>query len=150
MSLQGNSPGLIPQLYSANNCHFQPAVAEKAIGLLLGRALGSMRRSKPNAFQVLIICSWNATADSVHKEVHATAEICQAQTLAELGSVAPEKLGLAAFLEPRAVDRQVPKTAFQTYTHDDNPGSREICEKFLPDCQSSSAPSAATRPFLPP
>ena len=46
-----------------------------------------MRRSRPNAFQVLLVCSWNVTRNSVHKEMHATAETCQAQTLSGLGSI---------------------------------------------------------------
>ncbi|CAE7342112.1 unnamed protein product, partial [Symbiodinium sp. CCMP2456] len=69
MSLQARQdewptpPYLVDQLYKQNNCHFRPEVAEKAIGLLVGRALKTMRRQQPGKFQVLVICSWNSTDD---------------------------------------------------------------------------------------
>ncbi|OLP96509.1 Myosin-12 [Symbiodinium microadriaticum] len=75
--VQGDDPDLISQLYSSNGCHFRPAVAQKAIGLLLGRALDTMRRSRPNSVHILVVCSWNVKVDWVHHEMHATAELCQ-------------------------------------------------------------------------
>ena len=49
MSLQGNDPDLVEQLYSSKDCHFRPSIALKAIGLLLGRARTEMMRSRPLA-----------------------------------------------------------------------------------------------------
>ena len=111
-------------LYSSKDCHFRPAIAQKAIGLLLvGRALDTMRRSRPNSVHILVVCSWNVKADSVHQEMHATAELCQAKTLQEVGSIAAghshKKWILRRYLEPGAMDRPMPKTAFPTYIHDD-------------------------------
>ena len=67
MSLQGNDPDLVDQLYSSKDCHFRPAIALKAIGLLLGRARAEMMRSRPNSVHVLVICSWNVKGDFVHQ-----------------------------------------------------------------------------------
>ena len=88
MSLQGNDPGLVDQLYTSKDCHFRPSKAAKAIGLLLGRAHAEMTRSRPNSVHILVVCSWNVKGDSVHQEMHATAELCQARTLQEIGSKA--------------------------------------------------------------
>ena len=49
MSLQGNDPDLVDQLYSSKDCHFRPSIAVKAIGLLLGRARTEMMRSRPSS-----------------------------------------------------------------------------------------------------
>ena len=59
MSLQGNDPSLVDQLYPAKDCHFRPSIAQKAIGLLLGRASTEMMRTHPNSVHVLVVCSWN-------------------------------------------------------------------------------------------
>ena len=53
MSLQGAYP-LVEQIYTVNNCHFRPAVADQVIGLLLSRALRQMRKANPDAFHVLV------------------------------------------------------------------------------------------------
>ena len=142
MSLQARQdewptpPCLVDQLYKQNNCHFRPEVAERAIGLLVGRALMTMRRQQPDKFHVLIICSWNSTADNVHQEMHATAELCRATLVSELGSVAARHTqkpwALRRYLEPSAMQREMPRHLFQTYIHDDHPGPREMCEtQFL-------------------
>ena len=78
MSLQGNDPDLVDQLYTSKDCHFRPSIAAKAIGLLLGRARAAMSRSRPNSVHILVVCSWSVKGDSVHQEMHATAELCQA------------------------------------------------------------------------
>ena len=116
MSLEGDDPDLISQLYSSNGCHFLPAVAQKAIGLLLGRALDTMRRSRPNSVHILVVCSWNVKVDWVHHEMHATAELCQARTLQDLSglhcspsfaqTVGPAALsGTRGYAETHAQDR---------------------------------------------
>ena len=137
MSLQGNDPNLVDQLYTSKDCHFRPAIAEKAIGLLLGRAHAAMKRSHPNSVHILVVCSWNVKGDSVHQEMHATAELCQAKTLQEVGSIAARHSHkpwiLRRYLEPGAKDRSMPKTAFQTYIHDDTPGPREVFKNLLSD-----------------
>ena len=137
MSLQGNDPDLVDQLYSSKDCHFRPSIALKAIGLLLGRARTEMMRSRPSSVHVLVVCSWNVKGDFVHQEMHATAEICQAKTLREIGSIATRHTHkpwiLRRFLEPDAMDRPMPRTAFQTYIHDDMPGPREVFKDRLPD-----------------
>ncbi|CAE7450992.1 unnamed protein product [Symbiodinium microadriaticum] len=137
MSLQGNDPDLVDQLYSSKDCHFRPSIAVKAIGLLLGRARTEMMRSRPNSVHILVVCSWNVKGDFVHQEMHATAELCQARTLQEIGSIAARHSHkprvLRRFLEPEAMDRPMPRTAFQTYIHDDMPGPREIFKERLPD-----------------
>ena len=119
MSLQGNDPGLVEQLYSSKDCHFRPSIAQKAIGLLLGRARTEMMRTHPNSVHVLVVCSWNVKGDFVHQEMHATAELCRAKSLRELGSIAARHTHkpwvLRKFLEPDAMDRPMPLTAFQTY-----------------------------------
>ena len=56
MSLQGNDPGLVEQLYYSKDCHFRPSIAQKAIGLLLGRARTEMMRTHPNSVHVLVVC----------------------------------------------------------------------------------------------
>ena len=121
MSLQGDDPNLIDQLYTPKDCHFRPAIAQKAIGLLLGRALDTIGRSRPDSQHILVVCSWNVKRDSVHQEMHATAELCQARTLQEVGSIAArhshKQWILRRYLEPGAMDRPMPKTAFQTYIH---------------------------------
>ena len=88
MSLQGNDPSLVDQLYPSKDCHFRPSIAQKAIGLLLGRARTEMMRTHPNSVHVLVVCSWNVKGDFVHQEMHATAELCRAKSLRELGSIA--------------------------------------------------------------
>ncbi|CAE7252291.1 unnamed protein product [Symbiodinium sp. CCMP2456] len=138
MSLQARQdewptpPYLVDQLYKQNNCHFRPEVAEKAIGLLVGRALRTMRRQQPGKFQVLVICSWNSTDDNVHQEMHATAELCRATIVSELGSLAARHTqkpwALRRYLEPLAMKREMPRHLFQTYIHDDHPGPREMCD----------------------
>ena len=137
MSLQGNDPDLVDQLYSSKDCHFRPAIALKAIGLLLGRARAEMMRSRPNSVHVLVICSWHVKGDFVHQEMHATAELCQAQSLREIGSIATRHTHkpwvLRRFLEPDAMDRPIPRTAFQTYIHDDKPEPREVFKARLPE-----------------
>ena len=137
MSLQGDGPNLIDQLYTSKDCHFRPAIAEKAIGLLLGRARDAMRRSRPTSVHILVVCSWNVKGDSVHQEMHATAELCQAKALQEVGSIAArhshKQWILRRYLETGAMDRPMPKTAFQTYIHDDMPGPREIFKDRLSD-----------------
>ena len=139
MNLQGNDPGLVDQLYTSKDCHFRPAIAEQAIGLLLGRARAAMQRSRPNSVHILVVCSWNVKGDSVHQEMHATAELCQAKTLQEIGSIAAHHSHkpwvLRRFLEPGAMDRPMPQTAFQTYIHDDMPGPREVFRQRLPEFQ---------------
>ncbi|CAE7334840.1 unnamed protein product, partial [Symbiodinium sp. CCMP2456] len=125
-------PYLVDQLYKQSNCHFRPEVAEKAIGLLVGRTLRTMRRQQPGKFQVLVICSWNSTDDNVHQEMHATAELCRATIVSELGSLAARHTqkpwALRRYLEPLAMTREMPRHLFQTYTHDDHPGPREMCD----------------------
>ena len=137
MSLQGNDPDLVDQLYSSKDCHFRPSIAFKAIGLLLGRARTEMMRSRPNSVHVLVVCSWNVKGDFVHQEMHATAELCQAKSLREIGSIATRHTHkpwvLRRFLEPDAMDRPMPRTAFQTYIHDDKPGPREVFKDRLPE-----------------
>ena len=137
MSLQGNDPGLVEQLYSSNDCHFRPSIAQKAIGLLLGRARTEMMRTHPNSVHVLVVCSWNVKGDFVHQEMHATAELCRAKSLRELGSIAARHTHkpwvLRKFLEPDATDRPMPLTAFQTYIHDDKPEPREVFKARLPE-----------------
>ena len=139
MSLQGNDPDVVDRLYTSNDCHFRPAIAAKAIGLLLGRARAAMQRSRPTSVHILVVCSWNVKGDSVHQEMHATAELCQAKTLQEVGSIAARHSHkpwiLRRYLEPGAKDRPMPKTAFQTYIHDEMPGPREVFQKCLPDFQ---------------
>ena len=139
MSLQGNDPGLVDRLYTSKDCHFRPEIAEKAIGLLLGRARAEMMRSRPTSVHILVVCSWNVKGDSVHQEMHATAELCQAKTLQEIGSIAARHSHkpwiLRRFLEPGAADRLMPATAFQTYIHDDMPGPREVFRQRLPEFQ---------------
>ncbi|CAE7270546.1 unnamed protein product [Symbiodinium sp. KB8] len=139
MSLQGNDPYLVDQLYTSKDCHFRPAIAEKAIGLLLGRAHAAMKRSRPNSVHILVVCSWNVKGDSVHQEMHASAELSQAKTLQEVGSIAARHSHkpwiLRRYLEPGAKDRSMPKTAFQTYIHDDMPGPREVFKNLLSDLQ---------------
>ena len=135
MSLQRNDPDLVDRLYTPNDCHFTPAIAQKAIGLLLGRARAAMKRSRPTSVHILVVCSWNVKGGSVHQEMHATAELCQAKTLQEVGSIAVRHSHkpwiLRRYLEPGAMDRPMPKTAFQTYIHDDMPGPREIFKTRL-------------------
>ena len=118
MSLQGTDPDLVDQLYTSKDCHFRPSIAVKAIGLLLGRARKAMTRSRPNSVHILVVCSWNVKGDLVHQEMHATAELCQARTLQEIGSIAVRHSHkpwvLRRFLEPGAMDRPMPRTAFQT------------------------------------
>ena len=137
MSLQGNDPGLVDQLYPSKDCHFRPSIAQKAIGLLLGRARTEMMRTHPNSVHVLVVCSWNVKGDFVHQEMHATAELCRAKTLRELGSIAARHTHkpwvLRQFLEPNASERSMPRTAFQTYLHDDKPEPREVFKARLPD-----------------
>ena len=95
-----------------------------------------MRRSRPNSVHILVVCSWNVKGDSVHHEMHATAELCQARTLQEVGSIAArhsyKKWILRRYLEPGAMDRPMPKTAFQTYIHNDMPGPKDIFKDCLP------------------
>ena len=65
MSLQ-DTPPMVHQIYSANNCHFRATVADQVIGLLLGRSLTKMRQMRnanPNAVHILVVCSWNCTRD---------------------------------------------------------------------------------------
>ena len=85
-----------------------------------------MKRSRPCSVHILVVCSWNVKGDFVHQEMHATAELCQARTLREIGSIATRHSHkpwvLRRFLEPEAMDRPMPRTAFQTYIHDDMPG----------------------------
>ena len=137
MSLQGNDPGLVDQLYPSKDCHFRPSIAQKAIGLLLGRARTEMMRTHPNSVHVLVVCSWNVKGDFVHQEMHATAELCRAKSLRELGSIAARHTHkpwvLRKFLEPDATDRPMPLTAFQTYIHDDKPEPREVFKDRLPE-----------------
>ena len=137
MSLQGNDPGLVEQLYYSKDCHFRPSIAQKAIGLLLGRARTEMMRTHPNSVHVLVVCSWNVKGDFVHQEMHATAELCRAKSLRELGSIAARHTHkpwvLRKFLEPDAMDRPMPLTAFQTYIHDDKPEPREVFKDRLPE-----------------
>ena len=136
MSLQGSDPDLVDQLYTSKDCHFRPSIAVKAIGLLLGRARKEMMRSRPNSVHILVVCSWNVKGDLVHQEMHATAELCQARTLQEIGSIAARHSRkawvLRRFLEPEAMDRPMPRTAFQTYIHDDML-PRETFRERLPD-----------------
>ena len=136
MSLQGNDPGLVEQLYYSKDCHFRPSIAQKAIGLLLGRARTEMMRAHPNSVHVLVVCSWNVKGDFVHQEMHATAELCRARSLRELGSIAARHTHkpwvLRKFLEPDATDRPMPLTAFQTYIHDDKPEPKEVFKDRLP------------------
>ena len=137
MSLQGNDPGLVEQLYYSKDCHFRPSIAQKAIGLLLGRARTEMMRTHPNSVHVLVVCSWNVKGDFVHQEMHATAELCRAKSLRDLGSIAARHTHkpwvLRKFLEPDATDRPMPLTAFQTYIHDDKPEPREVFKDRLPE-----------------
>ena len=111
MSLQGNDPNLVDQLYTSKDCHFRPAIAEKTIGLLLGRAHAAMKRSRPNSVHILVVCAWNVKGDSVHQEMHATAELCQAKTLQEVGSIAARHSHKPWILE------KVPGTRSQGQVH---------------------------------
>ena len=137
MSLQGNDPNLVDHLYPSKDCHFRPSIAQKAIGLLLGRARTEMMRTHPNSVHVLVVCSWNVKGDFVHQEMHATAELCRAKTLRELGSIAARHTHkpwvLRQFFEPEASDRPMPLTAFQTYIHDDKPEPRAVFKERLPE-----------------
>ena len=137
MSLQGNDPNLVEHLYPPKDCHFRPSIAEQAIGLLLGRARTEMMRTHPNSVHVLVVCSWNVKGDFVHQEMHATAELCRAKTLRELGSIAARHTHkpwvLRQFFEPEASDRPMPLTAFQTYIHDDKPEPRAVFKERLPE-----------------
>ena len=139
MSLQGNDPNLVEHLYPPKDCHFRPSIAEQAIGLLLGRARTEMMRTHPNSVHVLVVCSWNVKGDFVHQEMHATAELCRAKTLRELGSIAARHTHkpwvLRQFFEPEASDRPMPLTAFQTYIHDDKPEPRAVFKERLPEFQ---------------
>ena len=56
--------------------HFQAASAQAAIGALTVRALRTMVSSRPEAFQVLLVCSWNIKSHNVHREMLATRELC--------------------------------------------------------------------------
>ena len=98
-----------------------------------------MKRSRPNSVHILAVCSWNVKGDLVHQGMHATAELCQARTLQEIGSIAVRHSHkpwvLRRFLEPGAMDRPMPRTAFQTYIHDDMPGPRDVFKERLPDFQ---------------
>ncbi|CAE7817955.1 unnamed protein product, partial [Symbiodinium sp. KB8] len=112
MSLQGNDPDLVDQLYTSKDCHFRPSIAAKAIGLLLGRARAAMRCMLRPSY---------------------------ARQLQEIGSIAirhsHKPWVLRRFLEPGAMDRPMPRTAFQTYIHDDMPGPRDIFKQRLPEFQ---------------
>ena len=137
MSLQGPYP-LVDQIYTVSNCHFRPTVADQVIGLLLSRALRQMRQASPDAFHVLVVCSWNSTGDTVHREMNATADLCRAETRSEIGSVAARHTHkgwvFRRYLEPDALaDKPMPKTLFQTYMHDDHEGPPSMCREFLPD-----------------
>ena len=94
-------------------------------------------RTHPNSVHVLVVCSWNVKGDFVHQEMHATAELCRAKSLRELGSIAARHTHkpwvLRKFLEPDAADRPMPLTAFQIYIHDDKPEPREVFKDRLPE-----------------
>ena len=106
------------------------------IGLLLGRSLTKMRHANPNAVHILVVCSWNCTGDTVHREMNATADLCQSETLSEVEAVAARHTNkgwvFRPFLEPPAFRRSpMPLTLFQTDMHDDHPGPPAMCGEFL-------------------
>ena len=47
-----------------------------------------MVASKPEAFPVLLVCSWNVKQPNVHREMLATREMCLAETVGDLLAVA--------------------------------------------------------------
>ena len=146
MSLQGAYP-LVEQIYTVNNCHFRPAVADQVIGLLLSRALRQMRKANPDAFHVLVVCSWNSTGGTVHSEMNATADLCRSETLSEIGSVAARHTNKAG-----SSDATWNRTLWQTSPCPGlyfRPTCTTITQGLLPCarnfCRISSAPSAMMR-----
>ena len=53
---------------SKDKLHFQTDSAEAAIGALTVRALSAMVSSKPEAFPVLLVCSWNVRLPNIHRD----------------------------------------------------------------------------------
>ena len=103
MSLQDPAPLMPEQIYKE--------VADQVIGLLLSRSLERMRSSKPNAVHILVVCSWNCTGDTVHKEMNATADLCQSETLSEIGAVAAHPTNKGWVLRPSGASGKAPANA---------------------------------------
>ena len=68
--------------------HFKQVNVEAAIGALTVRALQSMVSSHPDAFQVLVVASWNTKTANFHRQMLATRELCLADTVGDLLSAA--------------------------------------------------------------
>ena len=87
-----------------------------------------MKRSRPNAVHILVVCSWNVKGDGPSRDA------CYGRALPG-ENVAGGGLHwiLRRLLEPGAMERPKPKTAFQTYIHDDMKGTRDFERTFCND-----------------
>ena len=130
---------LVPaQLYgSKDKLHFHAASAEAAIGALTVRALRAMTSSKPEAFPVLLVCSWNVRLPNVHREMLATRELCLAETVGDLLAAAlrasRSMWSLRYSFGEISEDQPFPQGVMQTYMHDSKPEPSQMCRRYMPE-----------------
>ena len=144
---------IIPnRLYNnKDKLHFQAASAEAAIGALTVRALRDMVASRPEAFQVLLVCSWNIKAHNVHREMLATRELCLVETVGELLAAAlraSRSMGSLRF--GRTLEEQAfPQGVMQTYMHDTQPEPSQMCRRYMPEMTRTFCDDEDVRQTLP-
>ena len=130
---------LVPaQLYgSKDKLHFHAASAEAAIGALTIRALRAMTSSKPEAFPVLLVCSWNVRLPNAHREMLATRELCLAETVGDLLAAAlrasRSMWSLRYSFGEISEDQPFPQGVMQTYMHDSKPEPSQMCRRHMPE-----------------
>ena len=96
-----------------------------------------MVSSKPEAFPVLLVCSWNVKLPNVHREMLATRELCLAGTVGDLLAAAlrasRSMWSLRYSFGEALEDQPFPQGVTQTYMHDSKPEPSQMCRKYMPE-----------------
>ena len=96
-----------------------------------------MVSSRPEAFQVLLVCSWNIKSPNIHSEMLATRELCLAETVGDLLAAAlrsSRSMWSLRYSFGRTLEEQAfPQGVMQTYMHDTQPEPSQMCRRYMPE-----------------